>query len=86
MSPALAALAQAAGNQVVHGWDAADFDAVLMAGNAAEVLAVQQRLAALPGKLVPLFVGAVAPVWLMRERCVTTNTAAVGGNAGLLVM
>jgi RHH-type proline utilization regulon transcriptional repressor/proline dehydrogenase/delta 1-pyrroline-5-carboxylate dehydrogenase len=86
LTPTLKALARAVGNRVITNWDAGDFDVVLMEGTADEVLAVQKRLAALPGKVVPLLVGRVLPVWLMREKCVSTNTAAAGGNANLLVM
>jgi RHH-type proline utilization regulon transcriptional repressor/proline dehydrogenase/delta 1-pyrroline-5-carboxylate dehydrogenase len=86
LTPSLAPLARAVGNRVITEWDTSAFDAVLMEGTAQEVITVQQRLAALPGPVIPLFVGRVAPVWLMRERCVSTNTTAAGGNANLLLL
>ncbi len=86
LAPDLAPLARAVGNRVITSWEGRKFDAVLMEGTADEILAVQKRLAALPGPIIPLFVGRVAPAWLMRERSITTNTTAAGGNANLLLL
>jgi RHH-type proline utilization regulon transcriptional repressor/proline dehydrogenase/delta 1-pyrroline-5-carboxylate dehydrogenase len=69
----------------------ADFDAVLLHGDAEETLAVQQVLAARPGPLVGLT--ALRPgdtemplERLLTERSVSVNTAAAGGNASLMTM
>ncbi|WOP15596.1 trifunctional transcriptional regulator/proline dehydrogenase/L-glutamate gamma-semialdehyde dehydrogenase [Ottowia sp. SB7-C50] len=69
----------------------ADFDAVLLHGDAVDALAVQRALAARPGPIVGLTVrppGAtdlpLAP--LLTERSTSVNTAAAGGNASLMTL
>ncbi len=80
---------RAAGGTVVRDPDAT-FDAVLLEGDAT---AMAHMLAALPGPIVPFYgwsrediaAGAKYPVeFLLLERCVSTNTAAAGGNASLM--
>ena len=67
---------------------AADPDAVLFAGSDARALEIRQALAAREGPIVPLLrVDATHPgdpLRLVRERTVTINTTASGGNASLL--
>ncbi len=69
----------------------ADFDAVLLHGDAAAALEVGQALAARPGPIVGLT--ALAPgsteiplERLLTERAISINTAAAGGNASLMTM
>ena len=69
----------------------ADFDAVLLHGDAVDALAVQRALAERPGPIVGLTVrppGAtdlpLAP--LLTERSTSVNTAAAGGNASLMTL
>ena len=69
----------------------ADFDAVLLHGDAVDALAVQRVLAERPGPIVGLTVrppGAtdlpLAP--LLTERSTSVNTAAAGGNASLMTL
>jgi RHH-type proline utilization regulon transcriptional repressor/proline dehydrogenase/delta 1-pyrroline-5-carboxylate dehydrogenase len=73
----------------------ASISAVLWEGPAEELTALQSRLAAQPGPIIPIFprrfdtVGgsAVFPVeWLVHERATSINTAAAGGNASLMAV
>ena len=45
-----------------------------------------ERLAALDGPIIPIHAPPYAAEWLLRERVVTTNTAAAGGNASLMAI
>ena len=70
---------------------AADFDAVLLHGDAAEALAVQRVLAARAGPIVGLSVRTPGSTELPLERLLTehaisVNTAAAGGNASLMTL
>jgi RHH-type proline utilization regulon transcriptional repressor/proline dehydrogenase/delta 1-pyrroline-5-carboxylate dehydrogenase len=70
--------------------------AILVEGEADAILAATGKAAALPGAIIPVL--AVSPdtleqgvedyslEWLLRERCVSTNTAAAGGNAALMTL
>jgi RHH-type proline utilization regulon transcriptional repressor/proline dehydrogenase/delta 1-pyrroline-5-carboxylate dehydrogenase len=58
-------------------------DAVLVDGDDATVLHWTRAMARRDGPIVPVLRGA-APGWLVRERVVSTNTAAAGGNASLM--
>jgi RHH-type proline utilization regulon transcriptional repressor/proline dehydrogenase/delta 1-pyrroline-5-carboxylate dehydrogenase len=89
---AQAAAVREAGGTVVTNPDG-PCDAVLLEGDAAAAQKMAHRLAALPGPIVPLYAlsreniaaGQTYPVaWLMLERCISTNTAAAGGNASLM--
>jgi RHH-type proline utilization regulon transcriptional repressor/proline dehydrogenase/delta 1-pyrroline-5-carboxylate dehydrogenase len=71
------------------------FDAVLFEGEADEVRAFNQFLAARPSAILPfqalkpaaLDAGAeYNPAWLLAERVISVNTAAVGGNASLVML
>jgi RHH-type proline utilization regulon transcriptional repressor/proline dehydrogenase/delta 1-pyrroline-5-carboxylate dehydrogenase len=63
-------------------------DAVLSDATGAALQALCQRLADRPGKIVPVVTAdpdGSYPAWrLLQERCISTNTAAAGGNASLL--
>lgn len=59
--------------------------AALIEGDAVERLALQRALAARPGPIVPMHLGAPLE-WLVRERAVCVNTAAAGGNASLMAI
>lgn len=70
--------------------------AILVEGGADATLAATRRAAALPGAIIPVL--AVSPdelekgandyslEWLLRERSVSINTAAAGGNAALMTL
>ena len=70
------------------------YGAALVEGDAAQVLAASEAIAALPGPLV--IAHAAAPdaaadepyplEWLIEEQVVSTNTAAAGGNASLMAI
>jgi RHH-type transcriptional regulator, proline utilization regulon repressor / proline dehydrogenase / delta 1-pyrroline-5-carboxylate dehydrogenase len=65
-------------------------DAVLFAGSRVDLLAVVQRLAGREGPIVPIYLansdGRYPLEFLVRERCVSINTAAAGGNASLITI
>jgi RHH-type transcriptional regulator, proline utilization regulon repressor / proline dehydrogenase / delta 1-pyrroline-5-carboxylate dehydrogenase len=65
-------------------------DVVLFAGSRVDLLAVVQRLAGREGPIVPIYVadpdGRYPLEFLVRERCVSVNTAAAGGNASLMTI
>jgi RHH-type proline utilization regulon transcriptional repressor/proline dehydrogenase/delta 1-pyrroline-5-carboxylate dehydrogenase len=73
---------------------AAEFDAVLLEGDAAAVRRISAELAARPGPIVPVHAlgrDALAMAtesypleWLLTEQSVSTNTTAAGGNASLM--
>jgi RHH-type proline utilization regulon transcriptional repressor/proline dehydrogenase/delta 1-pyrroline-5-carboxylate dehydrogenase len=72
---------------------AAPFSAVLLEGDTADTLQLQQKLAERPGAIIllqalstaALAQGAVYnPAWLVHERVTSTNTAAAGGNTALV--
>ncbi len=80
----------------LQGWtDTPDLAAALVEGDAAEILRVQQALAARPGPIVPLHVAStpLAPdsaVYdldrLVDEVSISINTTAAGGNAHLMAL
>jgi len=74
---------------------AGSVDAALMEGQGAEIVQLARQLAGGEGALIPIH--AVAPIvegaaagialaWLLRERSVSVNTAAAGGNASLMAL
>ena len=91
-NPARAALAGlppevAARIATVNDLDAAgDLRAVLFAGDAASLVALNRRIAAREGRIVPVLAGEYALDRLLEERSVSTNTAAAGGNASLMAI
>ncbi|WP_439596286.1 trifunctional transcriptional regulator/proline dehydrogenase/L-glutamate gamma-semialdehyde dehydrogenase [Falsiroseomonas sp.] len=64
--------------------------AVLAEGNVARLAPIQAALAARPGPILPLVVPDAAGAYpldlLLRERSVSTNLAAAGGNASLMML
>jgi RHH-type proline utilization regulon transcriptional repressor/proline dehydrogenase/delta 1-pyrroline-5-carboxylate dehydrogenase len=69
---------------------AAPADAILFAGALPDCLALNQQMAARAGAIAPIHVarpdGTYPLEWLVREVVVSTNTAAAGGNASLLMI
>ena len=86
--------AEQSGCKISHD-AAAPFDAVLFEGEAEEVRAFTRFLAARPDAIVPFQALSTAalekgaaynPAWLLVERVISVNTAAVGGNASLMML
>ncbi|TXN21492.1 trifunctional transcriptional regulator/proline dehydrogenase/L-glutamate gamma-semialdehyde dehydrogenase, partial [Methylobacterium sp. WL19] len=81
---------------IADGPDAMGCAAILVEGGAEATLTATRRAAALPGPIIPVL--AVSPdglkkgvedyslEWLLRERSISTNTAAAGGNAALMTL
>ena len=98
LKPLLATLPPALADHVlrVEDWRAALFDAVLVEGDAALLSGVAAELAARPGPIVAVQRANGADLaeqredyrldWLLRERSVSINTAAAGGNASLMTI
>lgn len=98
LKPLLATLPPSLADHVlrVEDWRAALFDAVLVEGDAEQVSAVASELAARPGPIVAVqradSLGLAEQRedyrldWLLRERSVSVNTAAAGGNASLMTI
>ncbi len=95
----LASLPKAAAEMVRAApgdWTEANADAVLYEGDREGLLAVLERLAALPGAVVPVHAVSSEGLadgsedfptdWLVEERTVSINTAAAGGNASLMAL
>jgi len=65
-------------------------DAVLFCGSRDDLRALSQRLAGRAGQIVPVHVadrnGRYPSEWLVRERSVSINTTAAGGNANLMMI
>jgi RHH-type proline utilization regulon transcriptional repressor/proline dehydrogenase/delta 1-pyrroline-5-carboxylate dehydrogenase len=81
----------------ITNWSAdAPFAGALIEGDAERVLALSQRIAALPGPLVPVQATSTAQLlaeptayaldWLLEEVSTSVNTAAAGGNASLMAI
>ena len=88
------AAVSASGNRAVFGPDD-DFDAVLLEGDAPDVLRINAMLAARPGPIIALHALSPAetaagegynPAWLLTERVISTNIVAAGGNASLMAL
>ena len=73
--------------EIVEEWKNAAFDAVMMASEA-ELAGVPEVLAARPGPIVQAVCGtpAFSLSRLVKERTVSINTAAAGGNASLMTI
>jgi RHH-type proline utilization regulon transcriptional repressor/proline dehydrogenase/delta 1-pyrroline-5-carboxylate dehydrogenase len=75
---------------VADDWAAApDLRGVLFEGDRAGLLALNARLAERPGPILTVQArgeGGYRSEWLVEERCISTNTAAAGGNASLMAM
>ena len=79
---------RAVGSEPTEDWSS-DFDAVLFDGDASALLDLQQQLAARADPVIPVQVwqGAdTVPPGLLAERSISTNTAAAGGNASLMML
>jgi RHH-type proline utilization regulon transcriptional repressor/proline dehydrogenase/delta 1-pyrroline-5-carboxylate dehydrogenase len=65
-------------------------DAVLFDGDASDLTALCQTMAARPGPIIPVHVaqpdGSYPLEWLVQERSVSINTTAAGGNAHLMMI
>jgi RHH-type proline utilization regulon transcriptional repressor/proline dehydrogenase/delta 1-pyrroline-5-carboxylate dehydrogenase len=78
--------ARATGNRATMDPDDPNIAAVLFAGSAADLSALTRRLAERDGPIVPVH-GAPYPLeFLVDEVSVSVNTAAAGGNAGLMTI
>jgi RHH-type proline utilization regulon transcriptional repressor/proline dehydrogenase/delta 1-pyrroline-5-carboxylate dehydrogenase len=98
LKPLLATLPPALADHVlrVEDWRAALFDAVLIEGDTQTLSSVAAELADRPGPIVGLQRAGGADLaeqredyrldWLLRERSVSINTAAAGGNASLMTI
>ncbi|WP_422003336.1 bifunctional proline dehydrogenase/L-glutamate gamma-semialdehyde dehydrogenase PutA [Reyranella sp.] len=80
------ALAVASGNRATGDADRPDIAAALFAGGPEALLALQQRLAAREGPIVPVHVAPYPADLLVDEVSVSVNTAAAGGNASLMAI
>ncbi len=65
---------------------AARFDVVLFDGSDAALRSINEEMAARDGSIVPVYTSCdgYRLEWLVRERSISTNTAAAGGNATLM--
>ena len=79
------ALVQATGNRIASD-ESADIAAALFAGSAADLLALDRRLADRPGRIVPVLVEPYPREFLLDEVSLSVNTAAAGGNASLMTI
>jgi RHH-type proline utilization regulon transcriptional repressor/proline dehydrogenase/delta 1-pyrroline-5-carboxylate dehydrogenase len=80
----LAAIPPAAPVRIVRDLMSATFDAVLYEGDGLRDFT--KSVAARDGPLIPIFLADDPLEWLLRERVVSTNTAAAGGNASLMTI
>ena len=78
-------LVRATGNRIATD-ESADIAAALFAGSAGDLLALNRRLAARPGRIVPVFVEPYPREFLLDEVSLSVNTAAAGGNASLMTI
>ncbi|MFO1163246.1 MAG: bifunctional proline dehydrogenase/L-glutamate gamma-semialdehyde dehydrogenase PutA [Reyranellaceae bacterium] len=79
-------LVRTTGNRVAADESAGDIAAALFAGDPADLLALLGRLADRPGRIVPVFVEPYPREFLFDEISLSINTAAAGGNAGLMTI
>ncbi|WP_395712333.1 bifunctional proline dehydrogenase/L-glutamate gamma-semialdehyde dehydrogenase PutA [Reyranella sp.] len=79
------ALVRAIGNRIATD-EGVDIAAALFAGSAADLLALNRRLADRPGRIVPVFVEPYPREFLVDEVSLSINTAAAGGNASLMAI
>ncbi|MGE0577114.1 MAG: L-glutamate gamma-semialdehyde dehydrogenase, partial [Reyranella sp.] len=79
------ALVRATGNRVAAD-EAMSIAVALFAGSASDLLALNRRLAARPGRIVPVFVEPYPREFLLDEVSLSINTAAAGGNASLMTI
>ncbi|MBI2737484.1 MAG: trifunctional transcriptional regulator/proline dehydrogenase/L-glutamate gamma-semialdehyde dehydrogenase [Rhodospirillales bacterium] len=79
-------LVKASGNRATEDPADARIAAALFAGTADELLALNQRLAARDGPIVPVYVEPYPLEFLGNEVSLSVNTAAAGGNASLMTI
>ena len=73
--------------KIISGWSGDGVDAVLVEGDAMRLAEVAQRVAALPGPIVPVQSAADIDLdLLVHEVSISINTAAAGGNASLMTL
>jgi RHH-type proline utilization regulon transcriptional repressor/proline dehydrogenase/delta 1-pyrroline-5-carboxylate dehydrogenase len=80
------AAAKAMGNRVTDDPAAAHLVAALFAGGPEDLRALNQRLAAREGAIVPVYVAPYPVEFLGAEVSLSVNTAAAGGNASLMTI
>jgi RHH-type proline utilization regulon transcriptional repressor/proline dehydrogenase/delta 1-pyrroline-5-carboxylate dehydrogenase len=80
------AAAKAAGNRVTDDPAASHLVAALFAGCPEDLRALNQRLAAREGPIVPVYVAPYPAEFLGAEVSLSVNTAAAGGNATLMAI
>jgi RHH-type proline utilization regulon transcriptional repressor/proline dehydrogenase/delta 1-pyrroline-5-carboxylate dehydrogenase len=79
-------LVKASGNRATEDLADAGIAAALFAGTGDELLALNQRLAARDGPIVPVYVEPYPLEFLGNEVSLSVNTAAAGGNASLMTI
>ena len=79
-------LVKASGNRATEDPADAGIAAALFAGTADELVALNQRLAARDGPIVPVYVEPYPLEFLGSEVSLSVNTAAAGGNASLMTI
>jgi RHH-type transcriptional regulator, proline utilization regulon repressor / proline dehydrogenase / delta 1-pyrroline-5-carboxylate dehydrogenase len=80
------AVVEASGNRGTSDPGDPDIVAALFAGSADDLLALNQRLAARDGPIVPVYVAPYPAEFLADEVSLSVNTAAAGGNASLMTI
>jgi RHH-type proline utilization regulon transcriptional repressor/proline dehydrogenase/delta 1-pyrroline-5-carboxylate dehydrogenase len=79
-------LVRATGNRLAIDESDKDIAAVLFAGSAEDLTALNQRMAERPGRIVPLHLEPYPRELLFDEVSLSVNTAAAGGNASLMAI
>jgi RHH-type proline utilization regulon transcriptional repressor/proline dehydrogenase/delta 1-pyrroline-5-carboxylate dehydrogenase len=79
-------LVRLTGNRVAADEPDEDIAVALFAGSADDLVAFNGRLAARPGRIVPVFVEPYPRELLFDEVSLSVNTAAAGGNASLMTI
>ena len=76
----------ATGNRATQDVDTPHIGAALFAGSAADLLALNRRLADRDGPIVPVYLEPYPLEFLFDEVSLSVNTAAAGGNASLMAL
>jgi RHH-type proline utilization regulon transcriptional repressor/proline dehydrogenase/delta 1-pyrroline-5-carboxylate dehydrogenase len=79
-------LVRATGNRIASDESQRDIAAVLFDGGQDELVALNKRLAARDGPIVPVHLKPYAREFLFDEVSLSVNTAAAGGNASLMAI
>jgi len=80
------AAVQATGNRAVMDADDPSIAAALFSGSREQLLALNARLAARDGPIVPVYAAPYPLEFLFAEVSLSINTAAAGGNASLMAV